>query len=194
MIDVEIRGPLPKKEYDRLKKKFTIVDDMSLAEYRVNMMYKDRGFNNREARLEHKNGASKILIHTSGKAGEREEIAVELGSGQFSNAVEMLAELGYKKGTFAVQHAFVLHFGGATFTLFDADDTICYYEAYVSAQNPTEVDEAKQKLEKLARTLRLPVWSPLDMQAFLYKLNIVVTSVYDYDADGGDYFKKKFGV
>jgi adenylate cyclase class IV len=193
MIDVEIRGPLPKKEYERLEKKFKKVSGISHSEYHVSVLYKDRGFNNREARLEHKNGTSRIVIHT-GKLGVREEIVLELGKDQFTNGVELLAELGYKKGVVTARHALVVHFGGANITLFDMEDTICYYEATSVAQNPTEVSEEKQKLESLARSLKLPVWSALDMQAFLHKLNTSTTIVYDYETDGAEYFKNKFGL
>ncbi|MBP6884706.1 MAG: hypothetical protein KBC17_02685 [Candidatus Pacebacteria bacterium] len=194
MIDVEIRGPLPKKEYERLEKKFKKVQNSTRSEYRVSVTYKDRGFNNREARLIHKNGLTTLHIHTAGKIDDRDEIKVDLGERQFSNAVEMLAELGYKKGTVIVEHALIAHFGGTTITLFDPDDSLCHYEAYSVAKNPTEVKEERQKLEKLARTLRLPIWSILDMQAFLHKLNKSITSEYDYDVDGAKYFKDKYGL
>ena len=129
-----------------------------------------------------------------GKTGERTELPLELAPGTFSDAVAFLAELGYKKGTVNAQEVCTASYGGAFFSLVDPGEDIFYYEALIVAQNPAEATEAKQKLDKLAKQLKLPVWTPLDMLAFLRKLHGETQVVYDYDTDGKDYFRTKFGI
>jgi|GEM_PF-1727078 len=193
MIDVEIRGPVAKKEYEKLKKLLAEAGERVLAEHRVAVLYSDRGFNNRAVRIEHKNGTATIYIET-GKVGERTELATELASGGFSDGVALLAELGYKKASVSVREVLSCRYGGALFSLFDPGEDSFYYEAVITAQGPTEAKEAKEKLAKLARNFKLPVWSALDMLEFTRKLNQTANSLYDYPVDGAGYFKDKFGI
>ena len=103
MIDVEIKGPIAKKEYAKVKK----------------------------------------LLETAGG-----KVRVEKG---------VLMAL----------------YGGAEFSLFDPGEDFFWYEAGMSVKGPTEALDAKKKLEKLARTLKLPIWSPLAMLSFMERLKEV---------------------
>ncbi len=193
MIDVEIRGPVAKKEYDRVKKLFSTAGEGVVAEHQTVVSYTDRGFNNRAVRLEYKNGAGVLCIET-GKTGDRKEIRTRLAHDSFSNAVCMLAELGYKKAAVSATEVFSCAYGGAFFSLYDPDGESYYYEAVISANGPDEAKEAKEKLEKLARKFKLPLWTPLHMLEFTRKLSETANSLYDYETDGAEYFKNKFGI
>ena len=103
MIDVEIRGPIAKKEYLKVKK----------------------------------------LLETAG------------------------AKVRTEKGTLTALY------GGAEFSLFDPGEDFFWYEAGMSVKGPAEAAEAQKKLEKLARTLKLPIWSPLAMLSFMERLKEV---------------------
>ena len=193
MIEVEIKGPVSKKDYERLRKLFGTATEGAICEHRVTVAYRDRGFSDREVRIEHKNGAPRIVIET-GKSGERSELPVALARGGFSDGVAFLAELGYRKGSVRAQEVCTASYGGALFSLIDPGEDTFYYEALIVAQDPTEAKEAKQKLEKLAKQLKLPVWTPLDMLAFLRRLHETTETRYDHEADGREYFKTKFGI
>jgi len=191
MIDVEIRGPIAKKAYEKLKKLLETAGDKVRSEHHVALLYKDRGYHNRELALKHKNGASVIEIAT-GKPGDKEGISVPLAKGAFRNGLRMLAELGYTKGIISAREVLTAEYGGAVFSIYDPGEDYFYYEAVVVAQDPTTVKEAKAKLEKLARTLKLPVWTPLDMLAFTQKLNAQVDQPYDYDTESLELFLAKY--
>ena len=193
MIDVDIKGPVSKKDYARLKKLLGSAGSDAVCEHRVAVSYRDRGFNDREVRIDQKSGAPRIAIET-GRVGERKELPVPLAPGSFSDGVAFLAELGYKKGSVSAQEVCTASYGGAFFSLVDPGEDIFYYEATIVAQDPTEAKEAKQKLEKLAKQLKLPVWTPLDMLAFLRKLHSTTQTMYEYEEDGRDFFKTKFGI
>jgi hypothetical protein len=193
MIDVDIRGPVSKKDYERLKKLLTTGGEHSRLEQRITLRYSDRGFNNREVRIEHKNGRDTIYIQT-GKLGERKELATELCSRGFSRGVDMFAELGYKKGIVSAQEVLTAVYGGAEFALFDPGEDSFYYEAVMTAKGAAESKEAKGKLEKLARQLKLPVWTPLDMLAFVQKVQERTNYVYDHETLGSRHFEERFGI
>ena len=198
MIDVEIRGPVAGKEFEKLKSTLESSGG-AFKETRVTVTYTDRGYNDREMRLEHRSGAASIIMH-AGRTGERKEVVVPLaqdgqrGRNSFSDAVRMLAELGYKKATVSVEKVMNANYGGAMFSLFVPDDESYHYEAVMTVTNPTDAKEAKQKLEKLARNFKLPIWTPLDMLAFVRKLNETTQYVYDYDTDGPEHFQHKFSI
>ena len=193
MIEAEIRGPVAKKEYEKLKRLLETAGEHLYSGYHIDLAYADKGYNNREVRLEYKNGVARIFVRI-GRVGEREEIETKLADGEFSGAVKMFAELGYKKGTVTAQKVFAARYGGALFSLYDPDGESMHYEAVISVQNPTEAKEAKQKLEKLARNFKLPLWSTLDMLEFGKRLHQSLNSMYDYDTDGPEHFKNKFGL
>lgn len=192
MIEVEIRGPVAQKEYEKLHQILVSAGEHAYTGYHIMIEYTDRGYNDREVRLECKNGISKIFIRV-GKTGSREEVVTELSPDAFSDGVRMLAELGYKKAKVTEQKVFSARYGGALFSLYDPDGAV-YYEAVITAGNPTEAKEAKAKLEKLARNFKLPIWTPLHMLEFKRRLHETMVSLYDYDIDGSDYFRKKFQI
>lgn len=193
MIDVEIRGPVAKKEYDKLFKTLTTAGDGQYLGHQIALTYSDKGHNNREVRIEHKNGTAKIFVAV-GKTGAREEIVTQLASGGFSDAVKMFAELGYKKGTVTVQKVFSANYGGARFSIYGSDGDAVYYEAVITTKGPTEAKEAKGKLEKLARNFKLPMWTPLHMLEFMRRLHETLNYMYDYSVDGPNYFKNRFEI
>lgn len=186
MIDVEIQGSVAKKEYEKLKKTLETTGGLQ-RDVQVVLSYEDKGYASREARLEKINGAVRIVLQ-SGRLEDRKEIIVPVASGGFEKALDMLAELGYKKGTVSAEEVLSASFGGAHFFLFTPRDESYHYTAVIKANNPTEVKEAKQKLMKLARTFKLPVWSPLDMLAFFRKLKDATSYPYDYAADSSQNF------
>ena len=193
MIEAEIRGPIAKKEYDKLKKLLASAGENAREEFRVTLTYTERGFNNREVRIEHRQGISSIYIH-SGKAGERTETVTDLAKGGFGKGADMLAELGYKKGTVSAERVFTCKYGGAAFALVDPGDESYYYEAVMTAKGATEAKEAEQKLQKLAKQFKLPIWSPLDMLGFLRKVHTSGAYAYDHTVEGTAQFKDKFGI
>ena len=192
MIEVEISGPIAKKDYEKVKKLLIGAGEGVHTETQVELSYSDKGYNNREVKIENKDGA-RICINT-GKMGERKSKITALADNAFSDGVEMLAELGYRKGIVLAHDVFLCSYGGAEFTLFEPFDESYHYHASIFSKNPTEAKEAKQKLEKLSRNLKLPIWTRNDMLTFLEQLNKKERYVYDYEKDGQNYFKEKFGI
>lgn len=198
MIEVEIRGPIAKKEYDRLIKLLKTAGQDFLSEKRILVDYSKGNIEDRtiDVRLKQKNNVPEISVKI-GRAGDwsaREEMETKLAPGEFSNAVKMFAALGYTKGTVCMRELAHANYGGARITLADPGEDLFYYEAEIIVKNPVEAEEAKQKLAQLAKTLKLPVWGQNEMFAFIKKLDERVNYEYDYSIHGPDHFREKFGI
>ena len=192
MIEVEIRGPVAKKEYDKMKKTLEESGDNFLREKRAMIVYTG----------EHSLAFTDIEI-SSGKKSKltlrdhknKSETVLGLETNQFSKSVEFCAKLGYTKGVVSIRDFFCASYGGAYFSLVDPlENDSLYYEAVIVAQDPASAKEAKKKLEALARKFKLPIWGNLEMASFFDKLNKQTNYVYDYGIHGGHHFKDKFGI
>lgn len=192
MIDVEIRGPLSKKDYERVRKLLENAGADVRSEKRISLDYSNDPRVHVE--LQYKNGTPRIVIER-GVVGAREEIVTRLEADQLDQALSLMAFFGYTKGVVVAEDVLHASYGGADFMLLDSgDESVYHYEASISATDPTLAREGKEKLEKLARNLRLPIWNDKEMYAFTRKLTETVNYMYDYDTDGAGHFKDKFGI
>jgi len=197
MIEVEIRGPIAKKEYEKIKALLLGIGD-ARAEKRILIDYSAESIERRtlDVRLKQKGDVPEISIKR-GPAGdwtEREEIETKLAPGEFSNAVRMFAALGFVRGTVCVRDMLHASYGGANFTLVDPGDDLFYYEADIVVKDPDAAREAKKTLETLAKKMKLPIWGQNEMFAFIRELDRRVNYVYDYGVQGPEHFKEKFGI
>ena len=192
MIEVEIRGPIAKKEYEYLKKTLKNSGENILQEKRAVILYTG----------EHAHAFTDIEI-SSGKNSKlilkdlknRTETVLTLEPNQFSKSVAFCAGLGYTKGVVSIRDFFCANYGGAYFSLVDPiENDALYYEAVIVANDPTSAKDAKKKLEALARKFKLPIWGNLEMVSFFEKLNKQANYVYDYNIHGAHHFKDKFGI
>lgn len=192
MIDVEIKGPVAKKEYDKMKKTLEETGENILREKRAAIVFVG----------EHAHASTDITI-SSGKDSKiilrdhktKTETVLALAPDQFSESVEFCAKLGYTKGVVSVRDFFCAQYGGAYFSLVDPlENDSLYYEAVIVANDPISAKEAVKKLEALVRKFKLPIWGNLEMAAFFEKLNKRTNYVYDCGVHGPDHFKDKFGI
>ena len=192
MIEVEIRGPVAKKEYAKLKKLLATAGEDIHEEKRISVKYRGIDFGVL-ADMEIQDGAvSKITIRD--RRADR-EVALSLSGGQLSETLKFCASLGYVKGEVYVREVFSARYGGATFSLVDPlEDEGYYYEAVMSAQDPVEARESKEKLETLAKKFKLPQWSEPEMQSFFTSLARRVNYTFDFTQHGADHFKEKFNL
>ena len=192
MIDVEIKGPIAKKEYEILKKALETSGENILREKRASILFVGEHFH-AFTDIEISSGkTSKIVLKDQKK---RTETVLALSPNQFNTSIEFCAKLGYTKGVVSIRDFLCAKYGGAYFSLVDPlECDNLYYEAVIHAKDPTSAKEAKKKLEALARKFKLPIWGNLEMLAYLEKLNKQANYVYDYNVHGPNHFKDKFGI
>lgn len=192
MIEVEIKGPVAKKEYEYLKKALENSGENILREKRASIVFAG----------EHSHAFTDIEI-SSGKNSKiilrdhknKSENHLSLKDNQFSESVEFCAKLGYTKGVVCIRDFLCANYGGAYFSLVDPiENDSLYYEAVIVVNDPVSAEESKKKLEALARKFKLPVWGNLEMATFFEKLNKQTNYMYDYNVQGAHHFKDKFGI
>ena len=192
MIDVEIRGPVAKKEYAKLKQLLMKAGEDATFEKRVTIAYAgaEAGV---LADMEIREGSTSKLV-LKDRRNDRETV-LTLTPGQLSETVKFCASLGYFKGEVSVREVMCARYGGAFFQLVDPlEDEAYYYEASMSALDPAGVKECKAKLETLARKFKLPLWTEPEMHSFFTSLSKRVNYQYDFASHGPDHFKEKFGI
>ena len=192
MIDVEIRGPVAKKEYEKLKKMLLAAGEDVLTEKRVTILY--AGIHAGVlADMEIREGSVPKLI-LKDRRNDRETV-LTLVPGQLSDAVKFCASLGYVKGDVSVREVLSARYGGAQFQLVDPlSDEAYYYEAAMTAVDPASVKDAKKKLETLARQFKLPLWSEPEMASFFGSLSKRANYEYDFATHGPEHFRDTFGI
>ncbi len=198
MIEVLIRGPLARKDYVRIKKLLETAGDGVRTEKRIVVDYSREPYESRTIAisLKQKNDVPVVVVKT-GKSSDfvvREEHEVALQKGEFTNAVKLFASLGYMKALVCVRESFHARYGGAEFKLVDPGEDLFYYEAEMLVKTGSEATEAKQKLEVLARNLKLPVFGQGEMLTFINALDKRASYVYDYAEQGAEHFREKFGI
>ncbi len=192
MIDIEIRGPVAKKEYEKLKKHLAVAGEDVRQEKRVSVRYKgiDAGV---LADMEVREGEHPRMI-LKDRRHDR-EVVLTLAPGQLAQAITFCASLGYAKGEVFVREVFSARYGGAYFSLVDPlENEVYYYEASMAVNDPVEAAEAKEKLEQMAKKFKLPRWTEPEMQSFFGSLSRRVNYTFDFAEHGAEHFKEKFGI
>ena len=192
MIDVEIRGPVARKEYEKLRKHLQTAGEDVRAERRVTLAYNgaDAGV---LADLEIRMGSRNELV-LKDRRNDRQTL-LSVMPGQLSEALTFAASLGYFKGKVSVREFLVARYGGAQFFLIDPlEDDSFHYEASMIAKDPATAKEAKKKLETLARKFKLPMWTDAEMASFRAGLSKRVDYEYDFNEHGREHFRDKFGI
>ncbi len=192
MIEVEISGPVAKKEYEYLKKHLISAgDNVRVEKYACIKYVGEHTMSHLDVEVEA--GENPRIIFRDHRI--KKENILKLESAQFENAVDVCASLGFLKGNVYVREFLRADFGGAEFALADPiSEDAFYYSAKILAPDPVSAKEAEKKLQILAKKYKLPIWSPLDMFGFIKKLNDRVIYVYNYNEQGRMHFKERFGI
>ena len=192
MIDVEIRGPVAKKEFEYLKNILEKSGEHIYREKRATVLFIGE-YPNGFVDIEISSGKDSQIVQKDHKA--RTERVLPISGVPFTTLVSFCVALGYTKGTVTVRDVLCAKYGGAYFTLVDPlENEALYYEASITAKDPTSAKEAKKKLESLARKFKLPIWGVQEMTSFFERLNKQSSYTYDAKIHGEDHFAERFGI
>lgn len=165
--EVEIRGPLTEKEYQRLQKflerkgKLIKAGDQMviffhMAEHAMNL------------KKDHK--LEKIVLKIGQwQKGNREEIEVLLRKGQFGNALKLLKGLGYNKGYRIPAFRQDFLYRGIQISLKTKAVIGTHYEMETLAAGQREATGKKKSLLAVAKSLRLKVWSEAEYRRIAHE-------------------------
>lgn len=201
-IEVELRGPLPKKKYEEMKAFFEENGRDKLLKNRIVIDYttciegeilRDR---NLDIRARITNGTPEMIIRVGKWQGSdvRKEISVLLQNGQFSNLVRAFGALGYKKGVLCVRNILVYNYDGIEFALVEVPGHSYLFEAEVLVSSENEIKPAQEKIKNKCNDLSLELFSDADYFNYIEVLNSEANKIFDIEVDGDDYFAKKYNI
>jgi predicted adenylyl cyclase CyaB len=187
-IEVEIRGPLSKKDKSRveafLKKhgRFVTKKERTLIDYSA--FLKGGGIRNRttDIRLRETNGVPEIIVKLGkwGGMDERKEISVLTLPGSFDNLTEVFAILGLKKGMLCKRRSTVYMFKGIEFALVEVPGHSYYFEAETMVSKGSQKAAARKKIEKVCKDLEISAFTDKQYFAYIKELNEKVNEVFEY--------------
>jgi len=200
-IEIEIRGPLSKKQYQTLvnifekqgiekEKKERILIDYST--------YLPGGVEDRDKdiRVRVTNGIPEIVVKlgTWGGAEQRKELSILGKPGEFDTLVEIFGHLGFKKGTLANRKSRVFEYKGIEFALVEVPNHSYYFEAEKMAHGNEDVQKITEEMTKICESLGLTVFDKKGFFEYIAILNKEANGVFEFDEYVTGDFKKKYGV
>lgn len=200
-IEVEIRGPISKNDYDNLIAKFE-KDGKKIGEKdRILIDYSTflpGGVENREKdiRLRSTNGIPEIMIKLGAWGGtdQREEISVLGQTGQFDAMVKAFAVLGYEKGMLCHRKTKVFEYQDIEFALVEVPGHSYYFEAEKMVEDTEDKDKITQEILSVCQNLGLSAFNQKEFFDYIHQLNSETNEIFEFDKYPKDYFKKTFNI
>src|SRR3990167_9830696 len=200
-IEIEIRGPLTKEEFDNLVKLFenkgkkTSKKDRVLIDYYT---FLEGGVENRhkDIRLRVTNGIPEIIVKVGewGGTEQRKELSVFTKQGEFDTLVEIFGALGFYKGMLCVRKSKVYEYKGIEFALVEVPGHSYYYEAEKMAHEKEDAEKIIKEIKNVCKDLSLKVFDKKQFFEYIDKLNRESNEVFDYKNHTPNYFKNRFNL
>lgn len=200
-IEIEIRGPLSKEEFDNLVKLFEAQGEKTSEKDRILIDYStflEGGVENRhkDIRLRVTNGIPEIIVKLGewGGTEQRKELSVFTKPGEFDTLVEIFGELGFRKGMLCARKSKVYEYKDIEFALVEVPGHSYYYEAEKMAHKNEDADKIIKEMKNVCKDLNLEVFGKKRFFEYIDKLNKESNEVFDYKNHTLDYFKKRFDL
>jgi predicted adenylyl cyclase CyaB len=200
-IEIEIRGPLSKTEFNNLKKLFEVKGKKVTEKERVLIDYSTflkGGVKNRkkDIRLRVTNNIPEIVVKIGewGGTEQRKELSVFTKPGEFDTLVEIFGELGFSKGMLCERKSKVYMYKGIEFALVEVPGHSYYYEAEKMAHNKENAEKILAEMTEVCTDLGLSVFDKKQFFKYIQKLNKEANEVFHYKNHKPNYFKNRFGL
>lgn len=200
-IEIEIRGPLSKGEFENLVNFFDSSGKKKSEKDRVLIDYStflEGGVEHRkkDIRLRVTNGIPEIIVKIGEWGGneQRKELSVFTKQGEFDTLVEIFGELGFGKGMLCVRKSKVYEYKDIEFALVEVPGHSYYYEAEKMASGNENGDELVKGIENVCKELSLDIFDKKQFFEYVEKLNKESNEIFDYKNYTSNYFKNRFDL
>ncbi|AKM82725.1 TPA: hypothetical protein DD449_00695 [Candidatus Berkelbacteria bacterium] len=202
-IEVELRGPITKEQFDRLESLFEKDGKFIDHKDRVLICYPDPDTGSfveecfTDIRVRTTNGTPEMIIKLGKWGGDNEnrrELSLMGKPGEFDKMVVMMAALGHKKGVWAVRKGKVFDYKEVEFSLVEVPDHSYYYEAEIMVEEVSKAKAARVKMEKLCKELNLEVFDDDGFYGYINRLNKESNKEFLFEKYSEGFFKKEFGI
>ncbi len=198
-IEIEIRGPLCRGEFDKLVRFLGVRGEKTAEKERVLIDYStflEGGLRERkkDIRLRVTNGIPEIIVKIGrwGEGERRRELSVTAGRGEFDKLVEIFGALGFQKGILATRRSKVFEYRGIEFALVEVPNHSYYYEAEKMASKNEDADTITEEITGVCKELGLAIFSREQFFQYIDQLNREANEVFDYTKYTPGYFRNRF--
>lgn len=188
-IEVEMRGPLSKLDFNRVKDflekngKFKQRKERILIDYST--LIEGENIRNRDIDIRARitNGVPEMIIKLGKWKGSdsRKEISVLLQKGQFFNLLEAFGALGYKKGMLCTRNSLVYNYKNIEFALVEVPGHSYYFEAEITFSSEIETRRAEEKIRKTCKEMGLELFTDKEFFDYIETLNREANEIFDID-------------
>lgn len=168
-VEIELRGPLTKSDFQRLAKFLQKEGRFKEIKKRITYVFytKDKTL---DLKIRTTNGKSEMVVKKGfWGARRREEITLPIKTESVPDAQKLLAALGYKEGIIATRVAQVFEYQGVEMALIKCPKDYYFYEAEFlggkSSKNP------ESQIKKVLKSLKLKFWTEKEVLNFLMFCN-----------------------
>lgn len=201
-IEIELRGPLSKKQYSELISFFESNGQKIVEKERVLIDYSTflkGGIKKRQKdiRLRVTNGIPEIIVKIGSWGGEceqRRELSILSKRGTFDTLVEIFAHLGYHKGILAIRKSHIYLYKNIEFALVEVPNHSFYFEAEKMINEKENADKIIIEIKKVCKNLGLTLFNQKQFFAYIKTLNKEANEVFDFASYTPNYFKNRFDL
>ena len=187
-IEIEIRGPLSKAQYESLITFFTKNGKVKEKKDRILIDYSTflpGGIESRkkDIRLRVTNGIPEIIVKIGewGGSEQRKELSVLGKPGEFDTLVEIFGHLGFGKGVLAHRKSRVYEYKDVEFALVEVPNHSYYFEAEKMAHGNEDAQKITEELTKICESLDLTVYDKKGFFEYIAILNKEANGVFEFD-------------
>ncbi len=202
-IEVEVRGPLTKKGFQKLKKylskngKFiTRKSRLSLMYFRTKIPKNVTAIKNDpvDLRLRITNGVATMVMKYGQWSGSdiRKEFEFIINQKQFGEAIEFLGALGWMKTVAYATNAFIYQWRKIEFAVVEIKNYGYVYEAEILVKNKKDIILASKKIKNVCSQLGLREYQSGEFEKQCNQINNTKKLQFNFNKTSFNTFKTKF--
>ena len=202
MIEVELRGLMDKKEYDKVLNVFEKKAKFKEDKKRLSLVYfrGDGDFHDvREVkddpvdlRVRITNNKKAEIMLKYGKWGveeKRREISIPIKPEEFEEAIELFKALDWKTGVVTITDTKVYDYKGVEFAMVSQSGHY-YFEAEILAKSEEDTEKANKEIKQVCKELGLELANEEKFMDMLNHINTI--NPFDFSKQSPDSIRKKF--
>jgi adenylate cyclase class IV len=201
-IEVEFRGKLTKKEFDRVKSYLERTNELKSEKRRLTFMYfrdnipkniNDIKDEKVDLRLRITNRQPELVLKYGlfNVGGAREELSIALDRQDVEKYIQLLALLGWNIGVIYATKIFIYKYQSAEIALVDIANFGYNFEIEILTDN-THVEIAQNKIKNIIAKLNLKVMSEREFKEQCNKINRNKELQFDFMIQKFSDFKSRF--
>ncbi len=199
--EIEVRGPLTKEKFDQLAQFLQSNGAFQHKSKRLSVCYTILRPEDKEVtsdldiRARITDNEPELVIKVGKWRGSdiRKEVAVQVKRGEFANLIAVCATMGYTEAIVSESLTSVFQYRDVEFSLVNKSDHSYFFEAEILVESSADKEQVQQSIQDLCHQLGLTLFTDEQFFDYIKLLNKEVNVHFDWNRDGEDFFKDKYG-